>query len=191
MQPNEARWGSVRWLPVVNVDSEDAPAWGVLDVVKTRVINEQTVFEIQKPAVSDTRCVMFNGPTVIKAGKQGWGTIDFPCQVLCESGVFPLAPVGVQVAAGLDGWTLQLHTPGALDQPTCAYYYYVMGDGGIPGTCYIDQDPCPEEPQTSTLTVITSIECQGSNVIGWESKDITFPLCGHDVTNTQTGSCQL
>ena len=192
MQPNEARWGSVRWLPVINIGGEDAPAWGVLDVVKTRVVHEQTVFEIQKPAVANTRCVMFNGPTVIKAGKPGWATIDFPCQVLCESNVADLDPLAVQIKAGDDGWKLRRGaTPGQLQQPTCFYYYYCMGDGGISGTRYIDLDPCPEDPQTTTLTVITSIECQGSNVIGWESKDLHFPLCGHSVANTQTGSCTL
>lgn len=196
MVENLKLWPNVRWMAVVLAEdeSENAPPWGVLDVVKTVVINEQICFEVKKPTTANTRCVVFNGEQVLKTkdnndGRRHIGncTIDFPCQVLVDSqNVSDLATLWVESGK----WELTSRDPLSGEEEPCGYNYYKMGDGGVIQTAWIDQDQCPKYPVTTTMTVITSFGCINS-VITWCKADFSYHLCGHALGTPSYDSCQL
>lgn len=71
--------GGARWLIARNNGEEEIPAFAALHVVGVEVSENRTVLLVEKPG-SESRAVVFNGPTPIRTGEVNHGlvTADLP-----------------------------------------------------------------------------------------------------------------
>lgn len=72
----------VRWLPVVNTDSEVAPAFAVLEVVG---VTSSGVVQIRKSTRDDNNQVLINGPSEIAVSGYGSASTDYPLVAYCST----------------------------------------------------------------------------------------------------------
>ncbi len=185
MPENLKLWSRVRTRPVVltTASTENAPPWAVLEVVNTAVINRQVCIEVQQPAVAETRRVMFNTRQVLKTqsnnnGRRhiGDGTIDFPCQVLCESNVVALDTLKVKASQ----WDLAKVTDP--DSQHRSSFFYCMGTGGVVGTRLIDAQ---QEPPMARWIEYT-LHATGGDLESGDSTHLVTVVEYHDGSDPGT-----
>ena len=92
-----------RWLRVNNTTSEEIPVFAAMRMTGVT----DGVIDVAKPDTdSETSTILFNGPVVIPAGKEGLGTRTFPLTAAYDTGDgTPASEAKWGAASG--GWKLR------------------------------------------------------------------------------------
>ncbi len=111
----------IRWLPIINQESETCPPFGVMELKSTD--SSTGLAKIGKPSADGTGTVLFNGPAAIPAGARGEGHQDFPNWAAYQADNDDAAdPVHDETwGAKADSWYLHKDQPGFKIIGTAAY----------------------------------------------------------------------
>lgn len=154
-------WQNTRYMPFSNDGAGRIPPWAAMEFTGTIVTNGVLLIQVQKPTEDASRCVVFNGATVVDNGETGTCTNDFPAQALGASAL------GNGDLAAVIAGSWELDTPsitaiGKIEEEPCAYYFTVVGAGGAPNTVLVVLNECPRHPEQAWCEFLTDILCSDS-----------------------------
>lgn len=103
--------GTPRWIAVRNDSGETAPAFAVLRITGSAVVEGRTVITVGKPDDTSTAVLLLNGPVDVAAGKYGQATPG-PSFALYDDAETPAFSERWGTADG--SWELEQDAPGAI-----------------------------------------------------------------------------
>ena len=106
-----SRLSDAQWFQFRNADTEEVPAFGVMEITETVTRGGKTCYVVQKPSTNFQRLYLINGPARVPPGEDYAGNGTFSLvYALCDDGATPA--YGESWGVKPNEWALFQHRPG-------------------------------------------------------------------------------